>query len=123
MKQELPLWTRTKLSKKQEQVQTVLCEAYHHKGFLNSSGSTVRTSFLKAATVLPSYEPEQQPAWHNNPKDAVVAHVPCDNHNSLIGIKDPLKKRGAMHGTGNLVSYSEVVKSWVLKENMQPRLY
>lgn len=36
---------------------------------------------------------------------------------------NPLNKRETMPGTGNLPNYSVLVKSQILKENLQPLIY
>lgn len=36
---------------------------------------------------------------------------------------DPLQKKGTRIGTGDLVNYSVLVRSWLLKENEQPLTY
>ena len=62
-------------------------------------GALLELSFKSLATVLPSYEPEQQPAtWNHVHKGAVAAHIAwcVIIISSLNGLKIP-SRRGILY--------------------------
>lgn len=68
---------------------------------------------VKQSTILPSYntyEPHQQPIWHDNPKGTVVALNLGSNQQLSKWTQDLLNKSKFMLGTGNLTNYSVIVK-------------
>lgn len=70
----------------------------------------------KQPRVLPSYdtcEPQQLPAWHDNPHGAVDSR----KYNSLVG--GLLNKREIMPGAGNPANCAGLEKSWILEQKLQ----
>lgn len=62
-------------------------------------------------------------ARHKNPTGIVVAHIPYGKLQISNWTYNLLKKERHMPGTGKLVSYSVLVKLWLLEENLQPLIY
>lgn len=66
-----------------------------------------------------TYEPEQPPARHNNPKGTIMHTHLGDNQNLSGWTWDLLNKKELMPGTGTRTNTPEPEKSQILEENLE----
>lgn len=73
---------------------------------------------LIALPGFDTYEPQQRPVWHNSPKSAIVALDRSRNQRLSNWTQGLLPRREIIPATVNLASYTWLVKSRILEENL-----
>lgn len=65
-----------------------------------------------------AFKLQKCPAQHDEPKGVVVAHIADRNQELSNYTEDTSNKKDTAPDTGNLATYSELLKSWVLEKNL-----